>query len=672
MKQILSAFLIVGSLAAAEFNVVKGPMRGSVSSAPVLNRLTEPEADRNIAAISPDELPAFESDDDGNRYLLLRFKAEDAAAVRLRFSDFSLPEDARVYIYSVDGTGSAANVKGPYTASGPLHSNEFWSDPVPASEVVLELQIDTSDLAALPFDIVEMETLDAEALARFSIDTNEGGETFNMGEVSERGVSMYRGVEVEHEVRNGFAVLEGDMILGRVEELIPAGGGKSNRREGVSITSTSYRWPGGVVPYVIDAAVAQPQRIADATAHWNSKLGGLVRFVPRTSETSYIKFYKGFGGCFSYVGKMGTATGQPVLVDPACTTGNIIHELGHTLGLFHEHTREDRNSHVKINTANISAAHTSDFAQNIYNADDVGIYDYASIMHYGTHAWSKNGQPTITTIPAGIPIGQRTGLSAGDIATVTRMYSAPAPPPIGGPVGLTVASNPSKVKLTIDGFSIAAPIVMSWLKGSNHTVSAPDYSTSTARYRFISWSDGGARTHTVMGGVTSLTANFAASYSVKVTNPPAGTGTVTVTPASADSFQTAGSQVTLIASPGPSYCFAGWTGLASGTPAVTTLAVTKAYSVAAKFLTGGMTLTPAALNMNQGGGSASISVALTAGCLRKATSTETWIKVTAGASGTGSGVVQLSISPLSGATGTTRTGVVLVNGKSVTVVQQVQ
>jgi len=49
-------------------------------------------------------------------------------------------------------------------------------------------------------------------------------------------------------------------------------------------------------------------------------------------------------------------------------------------------------------------------------------YDYKSIMHYPTWGFSKNGQPTIETIPPGIPIGQRSELSAGDIAAIHSMY----------------------------------------------------------------------------------------------------------------------------------------------------------------------------------------------------------------------------------------------------------
>jgi astacin len=43
-------------------------------------------------------------------------------------------------------------------------------------------------------------------------------------------------------------------------------------------------------------------------------------------------------------------------------------------------------------------------------------------MHYGAFAFSKNGQPTIEVLQSGAIIGQRTALSAGDIAAIHAMY----------------------------------------------------------------------------------------------------------------------------------------------------------------------------------------------------------------------------------------------------------
>ena len=61
------------------------------------------------------------------------------------------------------------------------------------------------------------------------------------------------------------------------------------------------------------------------------------------------------------------------------------------------------------------------FDQHITDGDDVGPYDFGSIMHYPTWAFSRNNQPTIETLN-GEAIGQRTGLSDGDVQAVNFMY----------------------------------------------------------------------------------------------------------------------------------------------------------------------------------------------------------------------------------------------------------
>ena len=44
-------------------------------------------------------------------------------------------------------------------------------------------------------------------------------------------------------------------------------------------------------------------------------------------------------------------------------------------------------------------------------------------MHYGANSFSSNGQPTITAKQTGATMGQRTKLSATDIAEIRAFYS---------------------------------------------------------------------------------------------------------------------------------------------------------------------------------------------------------------------------------------------------------
>jgi len=100
------------------------------------------------------------------------------------------------------------------------------------------------------------------------------------------------------------------------------------------------------------------------------------------------------------------------------------------VGLWHEQSREDRDTFVTVNWANIDPPQKHNFDQQITDGDDVGPYDYGSIMHYGPTAFSINGQATITptqALPAGVVMGQRSGLSAGDRAAVRFMYPALEP-----------------------------------------------------------------------------------------------------------------------------------------------------------------------------------------------------------------------------------------------------
>jgi hypothetical protein len=222
--------------------------------------------------------------------------------------------------------------------------------------------------------------------------------------------------------------------------------------------------------------------------------------------------------------------GQPINLADGCSTGNAIHEIGHAIGLWHEHTRNDRDTYITVLTANISSGAAYNFQKTGSSGQDLGAYDYGSIMHYSAYSFSANGSATIVTIPPGIPIGQRTALSAGDINGVLALYPASTPPPPPAPVSVTIASNPSGMVVTVDGTTATTPATYSWTPGTTHTVAAASQSKSGTTYNFSSWSDGGAASHTIT--TPSAAATYTVSFAAQPPPPPAP---VTITFASSPS-----------------------------------------------------------------------------------------------------------------------------------------
>ena len=79
-------------------------------------------------------------------------------------------------------------------------------------------------------------------------------------------------------------------------------------------------------------------------------------------------------------------------------------------------------------------------------------------------------------------------------------------------VNLSFDTAPSGLTLYLDGVARATPFVLDTLIGFNHTIEARDQSSGGNNYVFSSWSDAGARTHTIT--VPSAAQSYQASYAI--------------------------------------------------------------------------------------------------------------------------------------------------------------
>ena len=263
-----------------------------------------------------------------------------------------------------------------------------------------------------------------------------------------------------------------------------------NGPQASSIASWATKWPGGRVAYVYDASMTAAKKTVfeEACREWEKHADLL--FTPRVAQTNYLLVAQTVNTSNSHIGM----TGGAQILNLANWAGKdtAVHEIAHALGIIHEQSRPGRDAYVTINAANIEPGMEGNFSI-VDGALNQGAYDFDSIMHYWSGAFSVNGQPTIVANPGYTQyqntMGQGTETSDHDASGMAAIYGTPPIPNI--PVAsiaagaVTEAAGGATGLLTVT-LSYPAPnaATVSWETRDDTALAGSDYVTATGTLNF--------------------------------------------------------------------------------------------------------------------------------------------------------------------------------------------
>jgi Astacin (Peptidase family M12A) len=271
---------------------------------------------------------------------------------------------------------------------------------------------------------------------------------------------------------------------------VPPGGAASDPSEGAPLlaaglpSNSPYLWPNGVIPYYIEPGFPDDYvpMILSAMGLWEGHWPAgqaRVHFRPyQYGDPHWIQFRytPGISGS-SPVGMRSPAGSGQLINLPGANfpTPNISHEVGHSIGLFHEQSRTDRDNYLQINVANVirssdpSVSYASQFLITQEPSQNYGTFDFGSVMLYNAWAFSTDyGQPGFETMISlwpqisgpeehwGLNSSNIKGPSAGDFSAVEAMYPVPASTSLA-PIAQGASAAPNFIP---DGSLFVGPPIM--------------------------------------------------------------------------------------------------------------------------------------------------------------------------------------------------------------------
>ena len=261
------------------------------------------------------------------------------------------------------------------------------------------------------------------------------------------GTTTVNGIEVPYQYDGESYIIGGDMGFSSLQNLRSFVGDPFATDDGFIPAQAEedgffykgFQWPDARIPFQITAyssGTNEYAQVTNALAYWEQMTS--VRFYPSSTNSARLVIRKVTGGGCGGITSVGYAAGQDnyIKLFSGCNSDSdaasrrmklvVRHEIGHAVGMFHEHQRTDRDNHVDPTLDN--AIDPGAFAK-IFN---VGVtytgYDFDSLMHYGRTEGSKS--PTLPVLERlsdrNYPLGSDF-LTSADVYSVERYYAGQNP-----------------------------------------------------------------------------------------------------------------------------------------------------------------------------------------------------------------------------------------------------